>query len=610
MDATLRTIVTFLENAPPYDKLSVDERIRIARTLSVRVYQAGERVYTIGEPLNGVYIVMSGAIETLDYSGTLVSRLTTRETFGERGFLRDGHAASTARVVRESEVLHMPAQPFRRLLGTYPWFERYFSRPQRPYVPGADFSARRVSELMTRNPFHCAPGTTVNEAARTMRRHHVSSLGVTEPGTDCLIGIITVRDLANRVLAENRDGATTLVGDIMTLTPQTLPPAALGTDVLRHMFEHNIGHLPVVEHKRFVGMITQTDLTRYEAISASAMLYAVSRASDVGELASTSRRVPEFLVRLVGASQPHEVVTRQITDITDAITRRLLALAEAELGPPPVPYLWLACGSQGRQEQSGISDQDNCLFLDDTVKPADMLYFEALARRVCDGLNACGYVFCPGDMMATNPRWRQPVHVWRDYFRGWALTHTPQSHMLASVMFDLRPIAGTQELFQDLHIETLENVAKNSIFIAHMIANSLERMPPLGLIRGFATERSGPYRQHIDMKLRGVIPITDLARVYALQGRLTEINTRARLLAAGDACVISASGSRDLVDAYDVIATMRLESQARAIKYGSPPSNYLAPAELSDLERNHLREAFIIVRTMQSAAGHGKQTLR
>src|SRR5690606_33225940 len=122
----------------------------------------------------------------------------------------------------------------------------------------------------------------------------------------------------------------------------------------------------------------------------------------------------------------------------------------------------------------------------DSVSKADMPYFDELAKRVSDGLHACGYVYCPGDMMATNPRWRQPVRMWRDYFHSWAVTHEPTSQMLASVMFDLRPISGKASLYQDLQHETLEMASRNSIFIAHMTANSLKRTPPLGLMRGFS----------------------------------------------------------------------------------------------------------------------------
>lgn len=608
MNDTQREIAAFLASAHPYDNLSDEERMRIARRVRVHDYKAGELIYQVDVPLDGVCIVMTGEVETLDRNGAMVSLLTARDTFGERGFLRDGHAASTAVADHDSRILHLPADEFRRLLNTYVSFQRYFNRARRPHSPTIDIAAQRVSDLIAREPLYCSPTDSVAQAARSMRDNRVSCLGVTKPGTDQLMGILTVRDLTNRVLAQGLDPATP-VSAVMTRDPQTLPSTALGSDVLRHMLEHNVGHLPIVDEGRFVGMITQTDITRFQAITASALIRDITDAASVEDMALVSRRIPELLVQLTGANQPHEVVTRQITDIADTITRRLLAMAEAELGSPPVPYLWLACGSQGRQEQSSVSDQDNCLFLDDSVKSSDMAYFDRLAGIVSDGLNACGYVYCPGDMMATNPRWCQPVRVWREYFHTWAVTHKPESQMLASVMFDLRPIGGTVALYRDLQEETLEMASKNSIFVAHMIANSLKHTPPLGLIRGFSVVRSGPYRNHIDMKLNGVIPVTDLARVYALQGRITEVNTRARLQRAEEIGIVSASGARDLLDAYDAIATMRLENQAKQVKYEREPSNYLAPADLSDFERNHLRDAFVVVRTMQSAIGHGKGAL-
>jgi CBS domain-containing protein len=206
-------------------------------------------------------------------------------------------------------------------------------------------------------------------------------------------------------------------------------------------------------------------------------------------------------------------------------------------------------------------------------------------------------------MMATNPRWCQPVRTWRRYFRGWIDSPVPEAQMLASVMFDLRPIGGTPALFRDLQAETLDAAARNSIFVAHMISNSLKHQPPLGLLRGFATIRSGEHRNHIDMKLNGVVPVADLARVYALTGRLTPVNTRARLQAAESAGVISVSGARDLIEAYDLIARLRLENQAALVRAGRRPDNFLAPHDLSDFERSHLRDAFVVVRTMQSALG-------
>lgn len=181
--------------------------------------------------------------------------------------------------------------------------------------------------------------------------------------------------------------------------------------------------------------------------------------------------------------------------------------------------------------------------------------------------------------------------------------------MLASVMFDLRAIAGDESLFEGLQKDTLAMAAKNSIFVAHMVSNSLKHTPPLGLLRGFATIRSGEHKNQLDMKHNGVVPIVDLGRVYALQGELTEANTRARLEAAIHAGGLSQSGGQDLLDAYDLIADTRLEHQVAEVKAGGKPDNYLSPSDLSEFERSHLRDAFVVVKSMQSSIGHGRGML-
>ena len=592
-------VLAFLESVHPYDTLPQDELTRVASCFSRREFPAGSEIYHEGEPLLGLYLVKSGAVEVVDASGALVSLLGPRNTFGERGLMRNGLALTTARATEDSVLLMLPEAEFRRMLAKSPAFERFFNRGRSSDARGNDLATRKVADLMARKPITCPPDASVFEAARLMREHHISSLGVVDQGQ--FVGIITNRDLTNKVLAEGRDPATP-VHAVMTTAPITLPPDALGSDVLHVMLERRIGHLPVVRDGELLGMITQTDLTRFQAVSSAVLVRDLSTAETIADMASVTARIPQLLLQLVGGNNAHEIVTRLITDIADTVTRRLLAMAEEKLGPAPVPYLWLACGSQGRQEQTGVSDQDNCIMIDDAVTEAEMPYFAALAKFVSDGLDAVGYFYCPGDMMATNPRWCQPVRVWREYFQGWIAKPDPMAQMLASVMFDLRPIGGAAHLFQNLQEETLEVASRNSIFVAHMISNSLKHTPPLGLLRGFATIRSGEHRNHIDMKHNGVVPVVDLGRIYALRGQLTAVNTRARLLAAEQAGVISVSGARDLIEAYDLIAESRLKNQAALVKMGRKPDNFLAPSDLSDFERSHLRDAFVVIRTMQSSA--------
>jgi CBS domain-containing protein len=596
----------FLASVHPYDALDAEALDNLADAFRVQAMAAGQPVYTVGAPLEGLYLIHTGSVAVRDGSGAQISQLGPRNSFGERGLARDGIAVTSARTLEDTVLLVLPRADFLRLVETQPVARRFFDRSAAPRTRRADLATSRVGALMSGTPLTCAPDTAVRTAATRMAERHVSSICVTEG--DSLRGIVTIRDLSGKVVAGGLPPETP-VSSVMTPDPVSLPPSALGTDVLHMMMERRIGHVPVCDGTRLLGIVTQTDLTRFQATSSADLVAEIAVASDAAAMARVTARIPHLLAQLVAAGNRHEIVTRLITDIADAATRRLLALAETRLGPPPVPYLWLACGSQGRQEQTGVSDQDNCLILDDAATDAQDSYFAELADFVCTGLDACGYVFCPGDMMASNPRWRKRQAEWRRYFDGWIDSPSPEAQMLASVMFDLRPVGGETRLFGDLQRDTLARASRNSIFLAHMASNALKHTPPLGLLRGFATIRSGEHRDRLDLKHNGVVPVVDLARLLALRGKLEPVNTRARIEAAIAARVVSASGGQDLLAAYDVIAEARLTHQAAQVRAGDGPDNFLAPSDLPDLARSHLRNAFVVVKSMQSALGHGTAAL-
>ncbi|KIC44187.1 histidine kinase [Ruegeria sp. ANG-S4] len=599
-------ITRFLKSVHPYDALPADALDDLARQIEVWEVDEDAAIYDLGHPLPGVFVIYEGQVEITDENGSVVSHLGLRNSFGERGLLKDGKAATKARTHTPSVLIVLPPELVRELMNNHDVVSKFFNRTRGERSGPQSLATSAIDVLMAHNPATCPPDMPVQNAAKIMRDKHISSLCVTEG--DTLLGIATLRDISGKYVAAGL-AADTPISAIMTRDPVTLSPSDIGSDVLHIMMERGIGHIPISEGGRLVGIVTQTDLTHYQAVNSAELVRRIAHADTADQMADVTAEIPQLLVQLVAGGNRHEIVTRLITDIADTATRRLLALAEAKLGPAPVPYLWLACGSQGRQEQTGVSDQDNCIILDDAVTEADMPYFADLAKFVSDGLDACGYFYCPGEMMATNPRWCQPLSVWRDYFRGWIAKPNPEAQMLASVMFDLRPIGGAFELFEDLQGETLSEANANSIFVAHMISNSLKHTPPLGLLRGFATIRSGEHRNTLDMKHNGVVPVVDLARVYSLQGKLTEANTRARLKAAETTGVLSHSGARDLLDAYDLIAETRLNHQVKLAKSGGSPDNYLPPSDLSDFERSHLRDAFVVVKTMQSAVGHGKGML-
>jgi CBS domain-containing protein len=242
------------------------------------------------------------------------------------------------------------------------------------------------------------------------------------------------------------------------------------------------------------------------------------------------------------------------------------------------------------------------MILSDTYNEAEHgQYFRDIAKFVSDGMNECGYVYCPGNIMATNDQWRQPLAVWRSYFNQWITTPNGQALLNASIFFDLRCLYGDCSLLETLQTDFLAKTKAQTLFQAFMAANALSHRPPLGFFRSFVLDKESvdSDEKGMDMKKRGVVPVIDLARVYALAGGLHAVNTWERLDAIAASNGISQMNIDDLKDAFEFISMVRLQHQAKQIEQGQKPNNYVPPEELSALERRHLKDAFEVVSNLQ-----------
>lgn len=464
---------------------------------------------------------------------------------------------------------------------------------------------QEVGQLLKRDVLSCAPTDSIQHAAKLMQEARVSSILLTQEQS--LWGIVTDRDLRNRVVASGL-AVTEPVGDIATRHVLTLPHHTPVYEAFTLMARHNIHHMPVVRDGQPVGVITATGLS--ETFSTSPVFLAgdIYKQKAVAGIAAITAKVLPLVRSLVEAGATAYSVGHIVTSITDAVTIRLLQLAERELGAPPVPYVWVAAGSQARMEQTAKSDQDNCMIIDDAFDPAvHAAYFKALATFVCDGLDACGYVYCPGEMMAMTDSWRLPLRDWRTLFARWIDQPEPKALMYTSVFFDLRAIAGQASLLEDLRGEILAKAQKNGIFLSHLVKNAMQHRPPIGLFGQLKTERGADGRKTVDLKHKGLVTIVDLARVYALATGAEAVNTHDRLEAVANHGAVSGRSAHDLRDALEFIADARLQHQAKQIGNGQKPDNLLPLRELSAFDREHLRHAFRMVGKLQDVLANRYQ---
>ena len=601
----LPEIVRFLSVLPGFDALDPSQIQKAASSIRVAYYRTGDEILPIGSSNQRLHIVRSGAIELHNEDGDLVMRAAEGDCFGFPSLMNAVPVRNQSIAIEDSLVYHMDGKVFSALRRHCSEFDTLFiralsdrllSRPANMNIRGV--TDQVLGQLVTRDPVTIDSTASVRETAKKMLAERVSAMLVMCNGDFC--GIVTDRDIRSRVVAEGLP-VDSSVRDIMTATPISLDSDALAYEAALMMMQNHIHHLPVTSNGELIGMVSRSDFMRLETEHPLYLVNDIGRQKTVAGIIEVCKRLPALIAGQIESDADGEQLGKFITAITNTVTRQLCHIAEVELGPPPCKYAWIAMGSQGRHEQSAKSDQDNAIVLADSATAADDAYFAALAKIVNDGLHDCGYVYCPGDVMASNPKWRQPLRQWKHYFRKWITVPEEKALMHASIFFDLRSVYGDAVLVDELKSSIRQDARKNEIFLALMAKSAVNFQPPLGFFRQFVLEKSGEHKNTLDLKLHGIMPIVEIARIRSLAAGEMRITTRNRLRAAALAGELAEADAANLLDALDFIETLRLQHQSRQMHAGQDPDNHLSPTELSPLVRQNLKAAFAQIRVSQSA---------
>lgn len=347
-------------------------------------------------------------------------------------------------------------------------------------------------------------------------------------------------------------------------------------------------------------MITATDVIRAQQDHPVYLIGEIHRQHTEEGILQCASQILHLSQSLSAQQVPAHEASHVLTTVTDALTQSWIKLAIKQLGAPPCVFTWLGFGSQARMEQGLNADQDNALLLEKEPEGEIAMYFEQLAKIVCDGLNECGIVYCPGNIMASNPELRLSLKGWSNQFARWIQTPTQEALLKSSIFFDLRPIYGSKSLFNALQQDILARTTDKAVFLYHLSHNALKGKPPLGFFKTFTLERDGKQKKGLDLKKRGLILITDMARIYSLSKGISAINTRQRLIQLAQQKVMDAKDSQNLLDAFDVLAQLRWDKHQHDVAQGHEASNLLDPAVLSGLQRHQLKDVFEVINQTQS----------
>jgi CBS domain-containing protein len=583
-----------LARLPGCARLSPHAMDSLAQAAQVEEHAAGVRLVVEGEPAPVWYLVLErGAVRISRLNGDadeILDHLTAGDVLdpGTPGL----PAACSAMVSEAARCLLVPQSVVAR--------HRGLLSVDAVTHGGGELALfhRRVSDLVKGPPVTCLPTVSAAVVAQLMTSRKVGSVAVLNDA-GAPIGIVTDRDLRVKVLAAGLP-STTRVAEIMSSPLLSLDPARPAFDALLEMTRRDVHHIGVVAEGRLAGMVSSHDIVLLQGSHPVGLMRQIDAQADLDGLAATAPRVHTVVKWLAEEGARASEIGRIVAELNDRLVRRAIALTVARLdteghGRPPLPYAWLAAGSEGRREQTLKTDQDNGLVYQDPppdLAGAAAAYFARLTAAVGEALVRLGFPPCDGGFMASNPRWCQPEVVWRGYFGTWMETPHPEQVLRASLYFDLRPIAGDERLGRDLWQWVCDRVPARTLFLRYMARAALERPAPLGFFGGFVVERSGTHKNALDLKARGVFPMTQGMRVLALSLGVADTNTLDRLRAAAERGLVAPEQADDLREAHEVIARLRLERQLACLDRGQPPDNFIDPERLRTSDRLLLKQAF------------------
>jgi CBS domain-containing protein len=559
-------------------------------------------------PLRDLYIVQSGLVGSRpnNVQADPDRTLGPGELFPVGALSAGGATTKVFSALVDTRCHRLPRDAFLELRQASPEFERYCTQAitetlkqslESLYSQYSQRAAeqqlvtRTLGELVRHAPIACPARATLREAAQAMNDAKVRTIvALDDDGVP--VGMFTLVDLLRRVVLPGRPLDRPL-SEAMTVPVVTLPASATASDAMHVMAERGIRQVVVVDHERVAGVINERDLFALQRISMRQIHEDLHAAETMEALRRAGEDIHLLMRNLLAQGVGAETLTRTITALNDALSRRAIELVSRRHDLAGIDWCWLALGSEGRGEQTFATDQDNALLFT-ASGPADAAPVRerllGFARDINAALDSLGFPLCTGEVMASNPDLCRSMDEWKEKFLAWIIEPTPEALLKANILFDFRPLYGNTTLCDSLRSWLFGHTKANLVFLRFMVENALGVEPPLGLIRTFAVDDGPGIDGTLDLKVRGTRLFVDCARIFALALGIADTGTAARLRAAGALLHVEPRHVEATVGAFDFLQLLRLRQQDRHAVAANP--NRIDPSALNEIDQRMLKEAF------------------
>jgi len=620
-NALLTATIAYLTRYAPFDQMELDQLAWMAARLKLGYYAKGEVLLSPADtPVAAFYIIKQGivlgeqdVVKAQENSAWL--ELHEGECFPLGALLSKRSVTSTYRAGADTFCFELPAADFRELQRTSPTFNDFCTRRianlleqskkviQAQYVKSSSNQqsmSSTLASLVRREPITCAPDTPLRQVLETMQGHGIGSM-IAVDSNRRPVGIFTLHDVLSRIALPRLD-LDQPFSAVMTPNPFTLPPNALAHEAALVMAKRGFRHILIEENGRLKGLVSEKDLFSLQRVGLRQVSSTIRNAEDLETLKVQATDIRLLAHNMIAQGIGAEQLTQIISTLNDLLTQRIIELELRDDPAREITFCWIALGSEGRIEQTLNTDQDNGLIFEapngrgNEETRAILLPF---AKRINQALAECGFPLCSGEVMASNPNWCLSLAEWKATFADWIDRGEPIPLLYSTIFFDFRPLYGTDRLATELR-EWLNGTArKNSRFLYQMAANALRNEPPLGLVRDFVTGDG----HTLDLKVNGITPFVDAARIFALAfgGMQTNTVSRMRELVANEH--LRSEDAETWIEAFLYIQMLRLRQHHSQCEQGIELSNRIDPDMLNNLDRRILKEAFRQARKLQTKLG-------
>jgi CBS domain-containing protein len=448
----------------------------------------------------------------------------------------------------------------------------------------------RVKDAYIRKPFFVDGGLDLVSVCRLLKAQGLGNALVRDlQGGVERIGMFTTTDLRDALLRDVPPHELA-VRDVAQFTLVSLPADAELSDALLAMIHHRVHRVLVHDGDEILGVLSQLDLMSFVSNHSHLIALQVEQADSIESLQRAALQMDSLIALLHSGGARVELISSLVSELNQQIFARLWSfVAPAEL---VANSCLIVMGSEGRGEQILKTDQDNALLLRDGYGCGEL---DQSVQRFNQALTAFGYPPCPGNIMVTNPQWCQPLTGFKDCIRQWLYGADADGPMNLAIFMDARAVAGDASLLCQARDFAHSSMAGSDAFFARFAAAVAQFSEPGGWWARLASLRASD-DPVLDLKKLGTFPIVHGVRALALEHRLDEVSTTARLRTLVNRQHIAQDLARDLTEALHFVMGLKLKNNLHQKQLGQPLDNLSQLSSLGTLDRDLLKDSLAIIK--------------